>query len=132
MQSKLKAFLPVILVFIILNGFFLFGTELLDKWNADRDVLMVGNLLLFVITLISFFIAQRGLKSPNPHAFTRAVFGSILLKLFLCIIAATVYIATYQRDLNKAALFGCMGLYLIYTFMEVSALTKMLRGKAHG
>jgi hypothetical protein len=132
MQSKLRAFLPVFLVFIILNAFFLAGNDLLNKWNAEQDVLMVGNLLLFLITLISFFIAQRGLKSPNPHAFTRAVFGSILLKLFVCIIAATVYIATYKSNLNKPALFGCMGLYLVYTFMEVSALTKMLRGKAHG
>jgi hypothetical protein len=132
MQSKLRAFLPVILVFIILNAFFLLGSEQLDKWNADQDVLMVGNLLLFLITVISFFIAQRGLRNPNPHAFTRAVFGSILLKLLLCIVAATVYIATYQKNLNKPALFGCMGLYLVYTFMEVSALTKMLRGRAHG
>jgi Na+/H+ antiporter NhaC len=132
MQSKFRAFLPVFLVFIILNAFFLAGNDLLNKWNAEQDVLMVGNLLLFLITLISFFIAQRGLNSPNPHAFTRAVFGSILLKLFVCIIAATVYIATYKSNLNKPALFGCMGLYLVYTFMEVSALTKMLRGKAHG
>ncbi len=132
MQSKLRAFLPVFLVFIILNVFFFTGNGLLNKWNADRDVLLVGNLILFVITFISFFIAQRGLKNPNPHAFTRAVFGSILLKLFVCIIAATVYIATYQKNLNKPALFGSMGLYLVYTFMEVSALTKMLRGRAHG
>lgn len=132
MQIKLRAFLPVILVFIILNAFFLLSSGQLEKWNADQGVLMVGNLLLFLITVISFFITQRGLRNPNPHAFTRAVFGSILLKLLLCIVAATVYIATYQKNLNKPALFGCMGLYLVYTFMEVSALTKMLRGKAHG
>jgi hypothetical protein len=132
MQSKFRAFLPVLFVFILLNAFFLMGSNLLNKWGADQSVLLVGNLLLFLITLLSFFIAQRGLKNPNPHAFTRAVFGSILIKLFVCIIAATVYIATYKSNLNKPALFGCMGLYLVYTFMEVSALTKMLRGKAHG
>jgi hypothetical protein len=79
MQSKIRAFLPVILVFIILNCFFLFGTDLLNKWNADQNVLMMGNLILFLITVVSFFIAQRGLRNPNPHAFTRSVFGSILL-----------------------------------------------------
>ncbi|MCU7549453.1 hypothetical protein OCK74_10025 [Chitinophagaceae bacterium LB-8] len=132
MQSKLRAFLPVFLLFIILNSFFLLGNGLLNKWNANKDVLIVGNLMLFLITLISFIVAQKGLKNPNPHAFTRAVFGSILLKLVVCIIAATVYIATYKSNLNKPALFGCMGLYLVYTFMEVSILTKLLRGKAHG
>jgi hypothetical protein len=131
MQSKLRALLPVLLVFIILNAFFIAGKNLLTRWNADQDVLIVGNLLLFLITLVSFFIAQKGLKNPNPHAFTRAVFGGILLKLVLCIVAATIYIATFKTNLNKPALFGCMGLYLVYTFMEVSVLTKLLR-KAHG
>lgn len=132
MQSKLRAFLPVLLVFMLLNVFFLAGGSLLDRWGADQVVLVVGNLLLFLITLVSFLIAQKGLRNPNPHAFTRAVFGGILLKLLLCIVAAGIYIATYKSGLNKPALFGCMALYLVYTFLEVSVLTKMLRGKAHG
>jgi hypothetical protein len=132
MQSKLRTFLPIILVFIILNAFFVGGKSMMERWNVDQDVLLIGNILLFLITMVSFFIAQKGLKNPNPHAFTRAVFGGILLKLVLCIVAATIYIATFKTNLNKPALFGCMGLYLVYTFTEVSVLTKLLRGKAHG
>jgi hypothetical protein len=132
MQNKLRALLPVLLVFIILNAFFIAGKNMLERWNADQNVLIIGNLLLFLITLVSFLIAQKGLKNPNPHAFTRAVFGGILLKLMLCIVAATIYIATLKTNLNKPALFACMGLYLVYTFLEVSVLTKLLRGKAHG
>jgi small neutral amino acid transporter SnatA (MarC family) len=45
-------FLPVVLVFIILNGFFLTGKNMLQQWGANQDVLIVGNLVLFVITLI--------------------------------------------------------------------------------
>ena len=52
-----------------------------------------------------------------------------MIKLFLCIIVALIYIAIYQKQLNKPALFTCMGLYLVYTFMEVSILMKMLKRK---
>ncbi|MEO6070697.1 MAG: hypothetical protein ABIP31_09160 [Chitinophagaceae bacterium] len=115
-----------------LNVFFILGSKLLAKWNADQNVLIFGNLLLFAVTIFSLFIARKGLSSTNPHAFVRAVYSSILLKLFACMIAALIYIAIYKKGLNKPAFFTCMGLYLVYTFMEVAALTKMLKGKADG
>jgi hypothetical protein len=128
-KNKLKGFMPVILVMILLNGFFLIGKSWLQQKNIDADVLIVGNTLLFLITLFSFLLAQRGLSNPNPHAFIRSVYVSVMLKLFVCIIAAFVYISIYKSNLNKPALFICMGLYLVYTFLEVATLMKMLKQK---
>jgi hypothetical protein len=128
-NNKLKGFMPVILVMILLNGFFSMGRSWLQQKNIDADVLIVGNTLLFVITLISFLLAQKGLSNSNPHAFVRSVYMSVMLKLFVCIIAAFVYISIYKSNLNRPALFGCMGLYLVYTFLEVSTLMKMLKQK---
>jgi len=34
-----------------------------------------------------------------------------------------------KKDLNKPALFACMALYLVYTFVEVSSLQKLLKQK---
>lgn len=129
MRSKLKPFTPVILLFILLNAFFIGGAEILTGWNADGTVLIYGNLLLFVITFFSYLLAVKGLNSSNPHQFTRAIFSSMLLKLFIGMIAALFYIATYKKNLNKPALFGTMGLYLVYTFLEVYILTRMLKNK---
>ncbi|HYK54931.1 MAG TPA: hypothetical protein VEV15_00505, partial [Flavisolibacter sp.] len=98
-------------------------------WGVNQDVVIMGNLLLFLITLISFVLGLKGLNNPNPHAFVRSVYTSMMLKLFLCIIAAFIYIAMYRDNLNKPALFTCMGLYLAYTFMEVSVLMKLLKEK---
>jgi len=131
-MRRVKAFAPIALIFIVLNGFFIAGKSLLQQWNADQQVLIVGNLLLFAITFISFLIAIKGLRNPNPHAFVRSIFGGIMLKLFVCIIAAFVYISSVGKAVNKPALFIWMGLYLVYTFVEVSILTKLLRGKANG
>jgi hypothetical protein len=126
-RNKLKGFMPVILVFIVLNGFLISAKNMLQRWNVDQDVVIIGNALLFIITLCSFLLAQRGLKNPNPHAFIRSVYMSVMLKLFVCIIAAFVYIAMYKSNLNKPALFICMALYLVYTFLEVASLTRLLK-----
>lgn len=131
-RSKTRDFVPVILLFIIINGVFTAGRSFLDRFGADQSVLIGGNLLLFVITLISFLMAQRGLRDPNPNRFVRGVYSGILIKLFACMIAALAYIAANKSNLNKPALFMVMGLYLVYTFLEVSVLMKMLKRNTHG
>ena len=130
-KTRFKKLVPVVLFFIIINAFAISGRAMLQRWGMDQEVLILGNLFLFIITIISFLLAQRGVNHPNPHAFVRSVYTSIMMKLFLCIILAFVYISIYKDKLNKPALFACMALYLIYTFMEVSAVTKMLKQKPH-
>ena len=130
MRNK-KPFLPVVLFFIALNGFLIAGKSMLQRWNADQDVLIIGNALLFTITLVSFLIAQKGLKSTNTHAFIRAIIGGIMIKLFVSVIAAFIYISIFKKQINKPALFACMGLYLVYTFLEVSVLNKQLKQKTN-
>lgn len=131
-KNKLRTFFPVIIIFIVLNGFFISGRNMLARWQADQDVLIIGNLLLFVVTLLSFLLAQKGLKTPNSHAFVRSVYGSMMLKFFVCLIAAFIYIFSFRKELNKPALFICMGLYLVYTFLEVAALMKLLKQHRNG
>jgi hypothetical protein len=129
--NKQKAFVPILLFFVLLNALFIVGKSTLENWGANQQVLILGNALLFMITIISFWMGSRGVKSSNPHAFVRSVYSGMMVKLFICIIAAFIYIAAYKKDLNKPAFFTLMGLYLVYTFIEVSALTKMLKQKAN-
>jgi len=132
MQNRKRPLFVIVILFIVLNGLFISGRGMLSRVGADQNALIIGNLILFIITLASYFIATRGLKSTNPHAFVRSVFGSITIKLFACMIAAFIYIATYQKDINKPALFSLMGMYLLYTFVEVGALTRLLKQKSNG
>ena len=91
------------------------------------EVLIVGNLILFLVTSLSFILGKRSLKSSNPHAFVRGVYLSTILKLFGCAIAAFVYIMSFRNNVNKPALFFCMALYIAYTIFEVSGLKKLLK-----
>ena len=120
---------PVILFFIVLNGFFIADKNFLERHGFDQSVLIIGNTIVFAATIFSFFLSKRGLRSDNPQAFVRSVYLSIMIKLFICLIGAVIYIFMYRKNLNRPALFTCMGLYLVYTFMEVSVLTKMLKEK---
>jgi hypothetical protein len=130
-QNKFKPFLPVIFFFIGINAVTLTGSGLADKWSYDKDVIMVGNLVLFLATFLSYFFALRGIRNNNPHTFVRSVYASIMVKFFICLLAALIYIMMYKANLNKPALFICMGLYLIYTFMEVMILTKIMKQKTN-
>ncbi|HKZ65133.1 MAG TPA: hypothetical protein VJ111_02190 [Chitinophagaceae bacterium] len=128
-QNSLKLLRPMILIFILLNAFFIVGQDWLLKKNIDQDVLIGGNLLLFLVSLVTFLLTQRSLKSTNPHAFVRAMYGGFIIKFFVVALAAFVYIMVTKKDVNKPALFGCMGLYIIYTFFEVSSLLRILKQK---
>jgi hypothetical protein len=128
-ENKQRPFLPVIVLFIILNGFFVAGKSLLDKWDADQSVLIMGNLILFIATLLSYQVSLRGFRSDNSQASVRSVYGSFIIKFFICIIAAFAYIMYVKKEVNKPALFTCMGLYIVYTFAEVSILTRLSKQK---
>ncbi|HEX7902848.1 MAG TPA: hypothetical protein VF487_03135 [Chitinophagaceae bacterium] len=128
-KNSLKLLRPLLLIFIILNAFFIASKSWLLKWGADQDVLIVGNLLVFLVSFFAFFLSYRALQSSNPQAFVRAMYGSFIIKFFVIAISAFIYIKMTGKEVNKISLFTCMGLYLVYTFIEVSALMKLLKQK---
>lgn len=128
-QKTTRPLFPVILLFILLNGVFISARTVMEKWSVDREVLIVGNLILFVVTLLSFWLGQRGLRSGNVQAFVRSIYSSFIVKFFIIAVAAFIYIIAMKKNVNKPALIGCMGLYLVYAFLEVSILMKMAKEK---
>jgi hypothetical protein len=133
MQSRQrKAVFPLWFFFLITNVLFITGGPFLKRIGADQNALIIGNAVLFVITIGSFLITKRGFNTTNQHKFLRGVYGGIMIKLFLCMIGAFIYIAMYKSEVNKPALFTLMGLYLVYTFIEISALTKLLKAPVNG
>lgn len=128
-SSSLKLLRPMFLIFILLNAFFLVGRGWLIKKNIDHEVLLAGNLLLFVVTLVTFLLAYRGLTHTNPNVFIRAIYGGFIIKFFVVAIAAFVYIISVRKNVNKPALFLSMALYIVYTFFEVNSLLRILKQK---
>lgn len=130
-KQAIRNFLPAIIIFLVLNSAFLAMMKRLESWGVDYSVLVFGNILIFGISFLSYWMGVRGLTTKNSHAFFRWVYGSIMLKLFLLVAVAAVYILTMKKEVNKPGLFFCMGLYIIYTFIEISALMKVNKQKTN-
>lgn len=127
--NHLRQLRPMFIFFVLLTAFLITGREWLTRKGFDADVLIVGNLALCVVMLFSFMVTSRSLESKNPNSFVRAIYGSFIIKFFILAIGAFVYIMATKKEVNKPALFACMGLYIVYTFFEVSSLFRLLKQK---
>lgn len=127
-KSLLQPIRPLFIVFLLVNALALSGKSLLTKYNFNQELLIAGNLILFVVVLVSYSITYRSLHSVNSQAFIRAMYGSFLIKFFLLAIAAFIYIMLAKKNVNTPGLGVCGLLYILYTVIEIRALMKTLKG----
>lgn len=99
------------------------------QYGIDGTVVIVGNFILFLVSLFALIITQRSFQSENPQAFVRAIYLSFIIKFFVVAISAFVYIIIAKKTVSKPALMICAGLYIIYTAFETRKLLKMLKPK---
>lgn len=124
-----KPWLPLVIVFLLLTIVFLIAFNWLEKQGMNADVLIAGNGILFIATLLSLLVYMRSLKATGGGAAVRGMYGSFIIKFFTCLVAAFAYIMIAKKEVNKPALIVCMGLYIVYTVIEVSSLQKLLKRK---
>lgn len=125
MKKSRSVLLPVLLIFLIFNSFFLLAVNFLTKWGLNNSVLIIANLLFFSITLVAFFMQQKALKNSNPNVFVRSVMGGMMIKMAICIVAVFVYAFAFKESFNKRTILAAMFLYLIYLAAEVLVATKL-------
>lgn len=123
-KNPLRAFVPILLVFLMTNAFFLSSRSLAFKWDLNSDVLIIGNLILFAATSLSFYFYYKAIRNNNVPAFLRMIYSGMFLKMLICLFAAFIYIITAET-VSKSAIFGCMFLYFLYTFIEIAILMKL-------
>ena len=122
---KNKTFFPLIFLFLGLTlVFFLLRLSFHDI-PVDYRVLIGGNCLLFLVGIISSEMNIRAMKHRQTQGFLRLVYGAFIFKFFVLAMAAFVYIAVFKKMISKPALFGCLGLYFLYTFIEMRSVMKM-------
>jgi uncharacterized membrane protein len=124
-----KPWLALVIVFVLLTVVFLIAFNWLEKQGVNVDVLIAGNAILFAATLLSLVVYLRSLKGSSGGAALRGMYGSFIIKFFTCLVAAFAYIIIAKKEVNKPALIACMGLYIVYTVIEVSSLQKLLKQK---
>jgi hypothetical protein len=120
-----RSLLPVIVFFIITNSLFLSLRSRFERWDTDTDVLIIGNVVLFIATLISFYLYNKSMSTKNAHAIVRMVYAGVLSKMMICLVGIFIYIIIAGKGVNKGGIFGCMFLYIVYSVIEVAALLKL-------
>ena len=127
-----KSVLPLVATFLVICGLVFGFKDFLSQKGFDWQMLIGGNLFLYVVTSISLHLLNKGMSAPNTHAFLRNAYGGIMVKLFACAAAVFIYILVAGDNLNKPSLFACMGLYLVYTFIELRIVLQQSNQKKHG
>ena len=131
-MKEFRAFVPIVAIFIVTTLIFIIVPSLDFLWNMDKTVMIVGNSILFTATFISFYLFSRSLANNNVHAFLRMIYGGMFAKMLICLFAALIYIMIAKKGVSKGAIFGCMFLYFVYTFVEISIIMKLSRKDKYG
>lgn len=132
MNQNRKAFLPFVLVFVSINLIALGFEGLMKSWNIDKWVVVGANSLLFLISLYNVYQHLKVVQQSNPHAMVRAVMGATVLKLFVLGTAAFLYLYNAGEQKNINGLFIGMGLYILYTWMDVRVALLVKPSKKDG
>ena len=119
----------VIVLFVFINAAAFLFTSFLHDHGFGIKLLLTANLLLFLLTMAGFFIQMRAIKSANINAFIRGVYVNLLVKIFVVIIGLAIYLFITKGKINKPSLFTAMGLYILYSSLEVRQLMKISRKK---
>ncbi len=128
-QALIKKFISVIGLFLVINlVLFIFGASL-KEYGFNIGFLLVANAILFILTFLGFYIQTKGVRSTNINAFIRGVYSSLLLKMFVIVVAIVIYILVMGGEANKPSILTSMGIYLVYTSLEVIQLMKIARKK---
>ncbi|MEN9372155.1 MAG: hypothetical protein RLZZ64_1230 [Bacteroidota bacterium] len=124
-----KALRPIYILFIIINLIGLVLYKQLKTAGVDADVLLAGNIFVFALTMVSFYMLNKGLNAKTTFNFMSAVYGSFLMKLVVGAAAVVIYVLYAGEQKNLPGVFASMFLYLFYTFFEIKGLLELLKHK---
>ena len=80
--------------------------------------ILVVNLLLFVLAIFSFIRLQK-MEVSKPNQMVQSVMMGTLLKMMVFAIAALIYSKQQKTPVGMTTLFISMGIYLLYTYLEI-------------
>lgn len=114
---------PVLLVFALVSMVLLVAGEAVDNNGLDANLLLTGNFFLFILSVLSFLLLYRSVKTPSPQSFIRNFYLSFLIK-FVLVAGVTLFYAVSTEKVNRLSVIICMALYLVYTFIELRIILK--------
>lgn len=111
---------PILFLFVLTNTILLFSNTYYTAQTVFKfKFIMVVNLMLFSMSIYSY-IRLRKVDFSKPSAMVRSVMVGTLLKMVIFAGAALAYATQKKAPVGYPTLLSSMGLYLIYTWLEIS------------
>ena len=114
--KQIRALIYLLLIVSIVLAFF---WKTAVELKIDPIVVVSANLILFAFSVVNIYFQSRNIHNPNPNAVIRGVMAGMFLKLFGLAAAAVIYLFAAGAGRSVNALFVSMGLYILYTWLEV-------------
>ena len=117
----IKKKIPILGLFAFVNTLCLFFMENVLYFNYY--FIVVVNTMLFFMAIFSYVRILK-MDTNNPNAMIRSVMLGTLLKLGVFAIAALIYAKTQETKVGIPTLLVCMGIYILYAWLEIRWATK--------
>ncbi|PUZ24552.1 hypothetical protein GA0116948_105187 [Chitinophaga costaii] len=116
-----KFLLRLVLVCLLITGVLFFGKSWLLANGLHFSILLLGNILLALISALSFYMTRKGKESNNSNLFVRMVMGAMLLKMMCMLLGVLLYVLAYRPFISKPTIFILLGMYIVYTVVETAS-----------
>ena len=116
---------PLYGLFIAVTCIILPFEEKLTVYHISTKIVLSANIFLCVISMLNIYFQQKNIHNPNPNAIIRGVMAGTFLKLFVLAGATLFYLFTAGENRSVNAVFVGMGLYILYTWLEVRISLRM-------
>lgn len=120
----LKSARPLLIFCVIINSCMLVWKERLATYGIQYEVVMPANMLLFLFTFTGLLMQIKAASNKNPNAIVRAVMAGMGIKLIGFATALLIYISMAGKDKSNLSIYVSLGLYVVYTWLEVRLFLK--------
>jgi len=124
-RKSTNAISPMLVFFLLVNSFCLIFKNWLDAKAIDHMVVIIANCILFILSILIFLMHKRSAQNANPNAFVRSVMAGTFIKLMVIAGAVTIYLITAGENKSVYGVVAAIGLYFVYTFIEVKSASRL-------
>lgn len=129
MNLSFKTVQPLVITFLILTVLIFAGYIFFADKGMNYLVLMGGNCLFFLVSLLVFRMQYIAMYNSNPQVFIRSVMIGMIIKVFACVLAVVAYYFASKAAFNKPAVYASMIIYIVYLVVEVRTIMNLNKTK---
>lgn len=124
--DAMKAFHYIIILLLVIFTGIAYIMQQKDP-SLDFITLLVANIMMFLLSFISFSMISTSLRLKGGDALYRSKITSTMMKFVVIIGSLLFYHYATDNKIGKSLIFFTFGLYIAYNFAETYFLSKLAK-----